>query len=110
MTFGVRRDLYKAIMSKHIGWHDNKNHSSGNMTAILASEVQLLNGAGSEALVVMAESTGAILLGLAFGFYFSWQMTVCCLAIVPLLMISTVITTKANKAKYFEDSDEKMVN
>lgn len=39
VTYGVRRDLYKSIMSKHIGWHDNKNHSSGNMTAILASEV-----------------------------------------------------------------------
>ena len=48
ITGGVRKDLYKSIIHKDIGWHDNRDNSAGIMTGTLASDVQLLNGVSSE--------------------------------------------------------------
>ena len=36
---GVRKDLYQAILRKNIGWHDERENSSGVMTATLSSDV-----------------------------------------------------------------------
>ena len=49
---GVRIDLYKAMVRKEMGWHDQRDNSAGILTATLASDVQLLNGVSSDALQV----------------------------------------------------------
>merc|ERR1712048_834399 len=52
---GTRRDLYESILRKNVGWHDDKENSSGVMTATLSSDVQTLNGVSSDGLAVMVE-------------------------------------------------------
>ena len=49
---GVRIDLYKAMVRKEMGWHDQRDNSAGILTSTLASDVQLLNGVSSDALQV----------------------------------------------------------
>jgi len=39
LTAGIRKDLYNAVLRKDFGWHDNRDNSSGVMTAVLASDV-----------------------------------------------------------------------
>jgi len=39
VTSGVRKDLYQAMIRKHIGWHDDRENSSGVLTATLSSDV-----------------------------------------------------------------------
>jgi len=95
---GVRKDLYKAILRKNIGWHDNRENSSGVMTATLSSDVQLLNGVSSDGIAVMLESAVALLFGVAFALYWSWPMALCCIGIIPIIMTSIGIVTKANNA------------
>ena len=87
MTLNVRADLYKNILRKHMGWHDNRDHSSGVLTAVLAADIQLLNGVSSETLALYAESAFSLLWSLALGFFFSWPIAVCFLLTMPLLMI-----------------------
>ena len=48
----VREELYENIIRKDIGWHDQRDNSSGIMTSTLASDVQLLNGVSSEGLAI----------------------------------------------------------
>ena len=52
-TFGIvggniirnmRKILYNSFLEKHIGWFDNRAHSPGILTTVLASDVQILNG------------------------------------------------------------------
>ena len=52
MIYNIRKNLYLSILKKHIGWHDDRDHSSGILSAILAGDVQLLNGASSESLAI----------------------------------------------------------
>jgi ABC-type multidrug transport system fused ATPase/permease subunit len=37
ITLHIRKDLYVSILQKHMGWHDNREHSAGNLTSILSS-------------------------------------------------------------------------
>ena len=39
MIASVRQQLYEAVVRQDIGWHDNRNNSSGIITATLASDV-----------------------------------------------------------------------
>jgi len=36
-TESIRQKLYSGILKMHMGWHDNREHSAGAMTAMLAS-------------------------------------------------------------------------
>ena len=36
-TENIRQKLYSAILKMHMGWHDEREHSAGTMTAMLAS-------------------------------------------------------------------------
>jgi len=36
-TENIRQKLYSGILKMHMGWHDNREHSAGAMTAMLAS-------------------------------------------------------------------------
>jgi ABC-type multidrug transport system fused ATPase/permease subunit len=68
----VRREVYESFLRKHIGWYDQRENSPGDLTNILASDVQILNGISSEGLAVIIEANSSIITGLIIGFYFCW--------------------------------------
>ena len=78
-------------MRKNIGWHDDRSNASGVITATLASDVQLLNGASSEGMAAIIEATAAFLWGLVLAFIFSWPMALVGLAIGPIMAIASFI-------------------
>ena len=87
ITINIRKDLYLSILMKHIGWHDDRENSSGVMSSMLASDVQLLNGASSQAAATTAEAACALLWSVLLGFIFSWPISVVFIFLLPLLMI-----------------------
>lgn len=48
MAKGVRTDLYLSLLTKHIGWHDQREHSPGLMSIILSRDTESLEGAATE--------------------------------------------------------------
>jgi ABC-type bacteriocin/lantibiotic exporter with double-glycine peptidase domain len=92
----VREELYENIIRKDIGWHDQRDNSSGIMTSTLASDVQLLNGVSSDGLAIQIEGFSAVLAAIIAGFVFSWPMTLVGLGIIPLIMICGAIVQKAD--------------
>ena len=104
---GMRRDLYENIIQKDIGWHDDKNNSSGVMTSTLASDVQLLKGVSSEGLSAQIEGGVALLAGLVMTGIFSWPMLLVGIAITPLILICGVIQQKADQENMMDMKQEK---
>lgn len=94
ITRNTREMLYKAILSKHIGWHDDPLNASGVLSSILSNECNVLNGVSTEALAATIDSTFTLLSALLIGFYYCWQISVTALAAIPLLMLSSVIGAK----------------
>lgn len=104
---GTRKDLYESILRKNVGWHDDKENSSGVMTATLSSDVQTLNGVSSDGLAVMVEAATALLYGIGFAFYWSWPLALVCIGCTPIIMIAGTIAAKAdNEAMLAMEEDE----
>ena len=93
---GVRSDMYEAVLRKDIGWHDDRFNSAGVMTATLASDVQLLNGVSSEGMSIQIEAMIAVLSAMIMAFIFSWPMALCCIGILPFIMVAGTIAAKAD--------------
>jgi ATP-binding cassette subfamily B (MDR/TAP) protein 1 len=94
ITLSVRSDLYTEIMKKHIGWHDDSTNAAGVLSAVLASDVQLLNGASSEALAVISEAICSIVAGIIIGFAFCWKVALVALALTPFMMMGGSLAAK----------------
>ena len=64
--------LYGSILSKHIGWFDEKDNAPGQLSTVLASDAQTINGVSAEGLASQLESACALLGGLTIGFVLCW--------------------------------------
>lgn len=105
ITLNIRSDLYTEIIKKHIGWHDDSANAAGVLSSILASDVQLLNGASTEALAVMSEALFAVASGVIIGFIFSWRMALVALALTPFMMMGGSIAAKIDKQDMVSNKD-----
>jgi len=50
LTLKIREVLYINILTKHMGWFDERDNSSGVLTSTLAADASLIQGASSESL------------------------------------------------------------
>ena len=91
IIYGVRNELYEAVLRKEIGWHDDRFNSAGIMTATLASDVQALNGASSEGSATIIEATAAFVWGIVLALIFSWPMALVGFVAAPLMAIASFI-------------------
>lgn len=96
LTKGMRMSMYEACMRKDIGWHDDRDNSSGIMTATLSSDVQLLNGLAQDGTAAAVEGGVAMLFSLVVAFIFSWPMAIVCVITGPVVMIAGAVAAKAD--------------
>mmetsp|Transcript_41198 Transcript_41198/g.62679 ORF Transcript_41198/g.62679 Transcript_41198/m.62679 type:complete len:371 (-) Transcript_41198:1272-2384(-) len=72
VTLKVREVLYEKIVRKHLGWFDDRDNSTGILTAAMAQDTSVVNGASSESLGPSVEAACAMLVGVGIGCYFCW--------------------------------------
>ena len=87
----VRIELYEAVLRKEMGWHDDRKNSSGVITATLASDVQLLDGASSAGSAAKLEAAASFVWGIALAFYFSWPIALVGCGVAPFMAIGSYI-------------------
>ena len=107
MTVNIRQDLYKNILRKEIGWHDDRDNSSGIMSAMLAHEVGLLNGASSQAAAATTEAGFALMWCLFVGYYFSWPLATVFLFVMPLLLVGASLQAAQDSKGTGDNSETK---
>ena len=71
---------------------------------MLASDVETLNGASTEALAASAEAFFALAWAVALGFYFSWPMALVFMCVLPLLIVGASLQA-AQDARGFDKAD-----
>jgi len=97
MTKKIRHKLYTSLLRKHIGWFDNKENSSGQLTSIIASEAQTLNGVSTEAVGTILESMNGLIVGLVVGLIYSWKISLVAIAASPLMIFGAYVNGATNK-------------
>ena len=94
ITLHIRQKLYGSILKKQMGWFDQRENAPGVLTSILASDVQILNGASTEGAAVIMESAFALIVGIVIGFIFNWKLSLVALGSVPFMMIGGSLNAK----------------
>jgi ABC-type multidrug transport system fused ATPase/permease subunit len=97
MTKNIRHELYGKLLWKEVGWFDHKSNSPGQLTSVLATEVQTLNGVSTESMGVAMESAMGMLVGIVLGFIFCWPVALIALGISPFMMLGAMINAKVQK-------------
>lgn len=73
MTKDIRKDLFKSIIRKHVGWFDHQDNNIGSLTSTLSSDVYALNGASTEGLSALIETMIGLIGGLIIALVFEWR-------------------------------------
>jgi ABC-type transport system involved in Fe-S cluster assembly fused permease/ATPase subunit len=85
------------MLGKHVGWFDHRDNAPGQLSTVLASDAQIINGVSAEGMATQMEATCALLCGVTLGFVFEWREALVCLGCVPFMLVSTVIQVKFQK-------------
>jgi len=90
----IRRNLYKAILVKHIGWFDDKEHGTSIITSAMASDTAIVNGVSTESIAPQVEGNFALIVGIGIGMWACWQEALVMMAVAPFLMLGGVVEMK----------------
>ena len=86
MTKGIRKDLYKAIISKHAGWFDLPENNIGTLTSTLTSDVYALKGASTEGLSTIIETWIGLIGGVIMALIIEWRLALSALGVIPFFV------------------------
>jgi ATP-binding cassette subfamily B (MDR/TAP) protein 1 len=72
VTLSIRKELYAAILRKHIGWFDKQENSPAILTGVMAEQTSQINGVAADSLHTQVEAMFAMCFGAGLAFYFCW--------------------------------------
>jgi ABC-type multidrug transport system fused ATPase/permease subunit len=94
VTIKIRKQLYQSIITKNIGWFDDKDNAPGVLSATMASDTQTINGVSSEGLASQLEAACSMLVSIGIGLGYCWQVALVCFGCVPFLIFGTIMNVK----------------
>ena len=90
MTNIVRKKLYASIISKNIGWFDNKSRAPGILSNMIQEDISKIRGLTSQTYANLLEAILCLGIGIAISFNYSWRMAIMALAISPFIIVGGI--------------------
>uniref|UniRef100_A0AC35UD33 ABC transmembrane type-1 domain-containing protein n=1 Tax=Rhabditophanes sp. KR3021 TaxID=114890 RepID=A0AC35UD33_9BILA len=87
-TLRLRSALFKNIIGREIGYFDSQNHSTGKISARLATDATMIKNSVDAKLGQLVSAFVGLCTGVGIAFYFSWQLASLLIFIFPLIGIS----------------------
>ena len=91
LTTRLRKMSFEKLLQLEIGYFDDPMNSTGALAVRLASDASKVQGATGARINVMVQNVGAFVCGFTIAFYYSWMLTLVCLAFVPFIIITTAL-------------------
>lgn len=94
VTFNLRRDLFSKLLHKTMRFFDKKQNNPGFLASKLGSDCLTVNSIVSICVGAIIQGIGALSVGLATTFYFSWRLGLIGIVACPWIIMSALIETK----------------
>jgi ABC-type multidrug transport system fused ATPase/permease subunit len=94
LSYTLRIKLFGAILRKHIGWFDSKDHAPGILTNILIEDISKVNGLTTESLAIMIEAGLGLGAACFLCFFFSAKVAIVVTLISPFMALGGVGMSK----------------
>ncbi|TYZ64163.1 hypothetical protein PybrP1_006310 [[Pythium] brassicae (nom. inval.)] len=95
----VRNKMFAAMLQQEIGWFDLEDNTSGALVSRLATDSATLQAITSETLNQGLVNITTLGIGLAICFFYSWQMSLAALAMLPVIMLFALVQSEAQTGK-----------
>ncbi|XP_053600258.1 ATP-dependent translocase ABCB1-like isoform X2 [Plodia interpunctella] len=112
LTERLRRQMFEKILQQEVGFYDDKNNSTGALTARLSGEASAVQGATGQRIGTVLQAAGTFGFSLVLSLYYEWRVGLVALAFVPLLMFimfregRMVYSESSGTAKTMENSSK----
>ena len=94
LTRALRSTMFNALLRQDIGFFDDAKNGTGALTAKLSDEAEKIQGLTGPVLGNLVQLAVSVGVALGLSFYYSWQMTLVVLAIVPVMILGGILETK----------------
>ncbi|XP_076811710.1 ATP-dependent translocase ABCB1-like [Clavelina lepadiformis] len=94
LTARLRKSAFRALMGQEIGYFDDPKHTTGILCNRLATDASKVQGSTGIRLGIIMQGIGAIGTGLGIAFYYSWELTLLLLVVIPLVITTGLIQTR----------------
>ncbi|XP_019439667.1 PREDICTED: ABC transporter B family member 9-like [Lupinus angustifolius] len=90
----IRSLTFQKVVHQEISWFDHPSHSSGAVSARLATDASTVRSLVGDTLALIVQNIATITAGLVIAFSANWILALVILAVSPLLLIQGYIQTK----------------
>ena len=87
----VRNVLFRKFIYRDIEYFDQPENKPGNLSAKLSTDCNFIKTLVSNYLGSILEALTSFIIGLVFGFVFSWRITLLVIGLSPLLILSGIV-------------------
>ena len=110
-VFTVRKLLFKKILSKDVAYFDCPENKPGQLSLKLSEDSSVIRVLVSTYLGSILQALSSFLIGVVFGLFYSWRITLLVIGLSPALFMSGVLDTMVfyGKGLKTESMDHNMV-
>lgn len=94
LTLQLRKDLFLKILKMPIKWFDQPEHNPGNLTDVLASKAQQVNGLASSVIGFNVQNMFTMVSGIIISFIASWRVALINLSFFPVMIVAQYFQMK----------------
>ncbi|KAK8593296.1 hypothetical protein V6N12_045379 [Hibiscus sabdariffa] len=88
MTERVRRMMFSAMLRNEVGWFDNEENSTDNLSMRLANDATFVRAAFSNRLSIFIQDSAAVVVAIIIGMLLHWRVALVAFATLPILAVS----------------------
>lgn len=86
LTHRLRGAVFTATLKQEMGWYDKVENSVGALSARLSGDCATVRGATGSQIGSILQAISTIIIGIAVSLYFSWQLTIVSILLVPIVL------------------------
>ncbi|RLN50324.1 hypothetical protein BBJ28_00020549 [Nothophytophthora sp. Chile5] len=90
----VRLATFNAMLQQEIGWFDLEENASGALVARLSTDSAMLQAITAQTLNQGLVNCSSLAVGLGIAFYYSWQMSLVTMAVLPVLLLFSYVQSQ----------------
>lgn len=98
VTLRIRKEIYAAVLRKHIGWFDHQENSPTILTGLMSEDTSLINGVAADSISVNVEGFFSLMCGTGIAFYYCWEIALTTIICIPILGVGMYLQSAFLKA------------
>lgn len=99
MINDVRINMYSAIIHQPLSYFSEKEHSAGELTAILSEDMRMLNVSSVDTYIILLQGIAGMIAGGLICLCYNWKMGLVACLLIPLFFFMIILQAKEKRSE-----------